>query len=132
LQAGIAGNDETGAAFMVLKSLGVLPAESGRGDSLQLVTQSRRGPSGAADRRETELASEVVWGSANVDLGALRADSLGGEVGKDKAGIDTVGKPTGSTGFEPQRVPAIHSLEPPCLGSTVRQGGENEDAGHEA
>ncbi len=77
------------------------------------------------------LRAKSFGSTSKIDLAALRANGLCRQVSEDKAGIDAVGKADRSTGFEPQRVAAVHSLELICLRLAVRKGSENEHSWHE-
>ena len=85
----------------------------------------------SADGRKTKLASQVIGSPSKIDLSTLCANGLGREVREDKTRVDAIGKADRSTGFKPQRVPTVHSLEPICLRLAVRKGRENEDSWHE-
>ena len=78
LKSGIAGRDQTAATLLRSEVLGVLPVESGGKEPVKLVVKSLGGASWSADGRKTQLASQVVGCPPKNDLGALRANGLGG------------------------------------------------------
>ena len=61
-----------------------LPFEPHVQKAMKLILESTRCASGSADRRQTQLASQVVGRGAELDLRTLGADGLGGQVGEQQ------------------------------------------------
>jgi len=132
LESGVAGRDQAATALLGPEILGVLPVESGGDEAVKLVVKSVGGASWSADGRKTQLASQVVGSASKIDLGALPANSSGGQIDEDEAGIGPIGKTERATRLEPQGIAPIDSLESMCRRSPMGQGREDQDAGHEA
>ncbi len=78
LESGVAGRDQAATALLRSEVLGELPVESGGDETVKLVVESLGSASWSANGRQTEPVSQVVGGASKIDLGAFRADSLGG------------------------------------------------------
>jgi len=78
LKSGVAGRDQAASALLGSEVLGVLPAETGGKEAVQLVVESLGGASWPADGGKTEPAGQVVGCPSKIDLGALRTNGLGG------------------------------------------------------
>ena len=59
---------------------------------MELSLKSMRGASGSADRRQPQLASQVVGRGTELDFRALGPNGLGSEVGEQQTGIGAVRK----------------------------------------
>jgi len=108
-----------------------LPCEPREPEAAKLLLKSLGGATWPADWGQTKRADEVVWGLAQMNLGALGPKSFGGQVGKDKSRIGTVGKTDRARRFHAEGEATIDSIDPVKLRTPVRKGGKNEDAGHE-
>ena len=132
LKSGIAGRDQAATALLGPEVLGVLPVESGGKEAVKLVVESLGGASWSADGRKTKLASQLVGCLPKIDLGALRANSLGRQIDEDEAGIETVGKTDRAPRIELQGIAPIDPLRPISRRPAVGKGREDQDARHEA
>ena len=78
LKSGVAGRDQAGTALLGSEVLGVLPAETGGKEAVELVAESLGSAAQPADWRKAEPSSQVVGCPSKIDLGVLRTNGLGG------------------------------------------------------
>lgn len=109
-----------------------LPSEPREAETAKLLLKSLGCSTWPADWGESELADEVVGGSAQMNLGVLGPKSFGGQVGKDESRIGTVGKTDRARSLHAEGEAAIDSIDSVGAGKAVGKCREHEDARHES
>jgi len=109
-----------------------LPIESHAQEPAKLILEAASGASRSTDGRQTQLASQFVRRDAEMDLGALGPDHFGGQPGEEETGIGAVGQTDASRRAHAQRMATIDALELVALRPAMGEGGEYENARHEA
>ena len=99
---------------------------------MELVSEPELSAAAPGDGRETELAHESGEGGAEVQLAAARADGLRSHPGEDETRVGAVGEADRRWGMHVKGEAAVDALELVVRRSTVREGGLDEDPGHEA
>ena len=99
---------------------------------MELILQSTCGAAGSADHRQPELARQIVGLGAQLDHRTLGPDRFCGQVGKKQPRIGTVGETDAPRCAQAKGMPAVDPLESVTFGSAVGEGGQDQDARHEA
>ena len=123
---------ECGARGSGGESHGGLPFEPHAKKATKLLLEAMGCASGSANHREPELASQIIWCSAKLDHRTLGPDRLCGQVGKKQPRIGTVGEADAPRCAQAKGMPAVDPLESVALWPAMGEGGEDQEARHEA
>jgi len=109
-----------------------LPIESHAQDPPKLLDEAMSCAPRSTDRRQTQLASQIVGRGTQLDLETLGPDRLSGQVREKQSGIGTERQAESSRRAHPHGMTTVDPFESVALLPAMGEGGHDQKSWHEA